>query len=536
MNYKLQINNFRGIQNEEIFLGNKVTIISGRNSTGKSTILGMLGNSGELKKVPKTCIKKKFRAPWSELFTGSPSYDKSGSNKYEVFILNDDGTIFDSRTFRITWQKKKKEGSERRFHIVPSNNITEAKMSFPVIFLGLSRLFPLGEADQDGIKEKEAIFTNEDSRDWFKKNYTEILSIHDTINSIREANINEVRTKKVVGINTDTYDYRGNSSGQDNLGQILMAMLYLRDLAEKQPIEILGLLLIDEIDATLHPVAQNRLIDLFYRECKKYNYKVVLTTHSLSLLEYCCSKTYNNRSDCTYNDYELYYFTKANRKLQVKRNCRYEMIKNDLLVQASTENSRKIKVYLEDDEARWFFKKLCNQYIPSLNIRDIKIGCQSLISLYLGDSEYFKNILFVLDGDFVYTTSTSEENKSFIKGNSNLIQLPIKAKREAPEKVFYNFIINLPSDNELWNREDLLTQGYSWDYFKEQGPTCTRYTGNEREKYKTWFNEHLKIFEDISLFEIWAKENSKIVTEFREDFIHAYNAIAKRLTFELLEK
>ena len=44
-----------------------------------------------------------------------------------------------------------------------------------------------------------------------------------------------------------------------------------------------GILLIDELDATLHPAAQIRLIDLIYKVCKQFNFQAVFTTHSLQI-------------------------------------------------------------------------------------------------------------------------------------------------------------------------------------------------------------------------------------------------------------
>lgn len=51
---KIEIKNFRLFQNQTIFLGKYITVLSGRNSTGKSTLLGMIANSGELKKKDGT--------------------------------------------------------------------------------------------------------------------------------------------------------------------------------------------------------------------------------------------------------------------------------------------------------------------------------------------------------------------------------------------------------------------------------------------------------------------------------------------------
>jgi len=68
-----------------------------------------------------------------------------------------------------------------------------------------------------------------------------------------------------------------NSSGQDNLGQILLAILSFRKLKEEQGEQWQGgILLIDEIDATLHPAAQSKLIKLFIQEAKENKLQILL--------------------------------------------------------------------------------------------------------------------------------------------------------------------------------------------------------------------------------------------------------------------
>ncbi len=53
--YKLlTINDFRQFKNVSLLLGRRMTVLAGRNATGKSTILGILSNSGELKKKDGT--------------------------------------------------------------------------------------------------------------------------------------------------------------------------------------------------------------------------------------------------------------------------------------------------------------------------------------------------------------------------------------------------------------------------------------------------------------------------------------------------
>lgn len=68
----LKLNNFRQFNNMDIYLGRRLTVVAGRNSTGKSTILGILANSGELKKKDGTTYTEgQFRAEFSEIFHGS---------------------------------------------------------------------------------------------------------------------------------------------------------------------------------------------------------------------------------------------------------------------------------------------------------------------------------------------------------------------------------------------------------------------------------------------------------------------------------
>ena len=48
---ELILRDFRIFQDKTIVLGKYLTVLAGRNSTGKSTILGLLANSGEIKKI-----------------------------------------------------------------------------------------------------------------------------------------------------------------------------------------------------------------------------------------------------------------------------------------------------------------------------------------------------------------------------------------------------------------------------------------------------------------------------------------------------
>lgn len=139
----------------------------------------------------------------------------------------------------------------------------------PTLFLGLSRLFPLGESDTRNLTGNKYEDNDQDMKEERKRYYKYILSINSEIKEVNTVALDETSRKKVVGITTDKYDYLSNSSGQDNLGQIMLAVDSFRLLKKEKPDDYKGgLLLIDELEATLHPSAQNRLFDYLLKSAK----------------------------------------------------------------------------------------------------------------------------------------------------------------------------------------------------------------------------------------------------------------------------
>lgn len=545
---KIQINDFRLFQDQTLLLGKYLTVLSGRNSTGKSTILGMIANSGELKKKDGvTYSSKPFRAEFSELFKGSRRFDHIGPNRFTITLSDESGNETDYRSFRTAWQtkdkyrnktptaitKKEKAPHEERFRVIPfkkldSGKKTEAKFDYPVLYLGLSRLFPIGESQDGSISTKTLSFKSEKHHTWFVEEYRNILSMQTNIQEVTNYSIGEIDKKSGIGINTDYYDYLTNSSGQDNLGQILLALLSFKKLKEEQGNSWKGgILLIDEIDATLHPAAQTKLLTLFLQEARCNHIQIVVTTHSLSFLRDICNKiTYNNSHEETANNnIELYYLTNANRKLEIKRNPSFTEIESDLRIISAVQNSNKIKLYSEDAEARWFLHHLIPNYLIYIEELDIKLGCDQLINLYNADIQYFGNILMLFDGD-VTEKQLSKIPKNIQDNLGNILMLP---GNEPPEKVIYEYVLSLGPDHDFWSSKAAQLIGFTWDYFKEHGPTSSDYNKEkDREKYKQWFLKHQKFLEGTKLMDFWIRDNQEIVKKFREEFYRAYNRIAKR--------
>lgn len=532
MIHSIEINDFRALKNINLTLGNMITVISGRNGLGKSTILALLGNTCEFKvKDGKTIFNTQFRTEFGEIFKASEEFDKSGPNKCKINFSNRENPsqIIESKICRVSWQaQKRKKGDKgidstddvkgtKRFRMIPEtktgNEKNSKKMEWPTLYLGLSRLYPIGEAKEDNRFKVSTIKLTEEEKRYFTNHYVNILNINeDDELCVDVIDIGETSRKKGIGINTKQYSSISNSAGQDNIGQIIMNILSFKRLKANNSSYKGGLLLIDEIEATLHPVAQVKLVDYLYKECKNLNLQVVFTTHSVSLLKKISKKILHNNE--VNNNYEVYYMTRNNGPLTVHRNPQFSFIESDLTLATPGSNIPKIPVYCEDDEGRWFFERLVKKHKLRLNLIKVKLSCDALIQLNKNDPGYFSNVIFALDGD------VKDED---IIGFKNIIKLP---GTQRPEKEIYDFLLNLTCDSQLW--EDGEDIGFTKENIKENGPESAKYDGKPREKYKKWFQDNEIIFEELDLFDYWIDENKTLYDKFNKEFIDCYNNIARR--------
>lgn len=526
----LHLDDFRIFKNQTISLGKTITAIAGHNATGKSTVLGILGNACELKsKYGTTITDKQFKTEFSELFRGSKTFDKSKGDIGSIDFLQPNHEEITKIGLRVTWQKWEKDSSQNnRFRILPkwkdlsaSQNVTAKKLPLPSFYLGLSRLYPLGEDTNEVIAERKfKKRLTESDINWIMRNYKHILSLEDTIDSISNY---EIYKKRSGGINTDHYDFLSNSSGQDNLMQILYLLLSFIKLKDEYISKNLewkgGILLIDELDATLHPAAQIRLVELLYNTCRQFEFQAVFTTHSLHILQYLSTLLQKN------NDVSIEYFTTANGTLEIKHNPEYESMENDMTISTfyMKNTNRKITIYSEDAEARWLIKKLLANYEDAYRLVDIKLGGESLMALLYNDPEYFKNVLFILDGD---KDLSKTKYHDLPRKYCNVLSLPGK---EGPESLIYNYLISLPSTHELLSEN--FNKGISLRVFKEMNPLTNPLYADlkeNREKYKKWFIDSQKMLEDLDVMQYWMADNSEILKDFRSQFIYKYNVVASR--------
>lgn len=485
---EIEIKKFRHMYNLKVKFGENFTVISGQNGTGKSTILGLVGQIFDYKGEEKTKNNLPFAAKYSEIFRFCPVFDKSSSHEYKAILKDEKGNeVIREAESRFI----KGEGKYGRFRIdIGDRSIPgTGAINFPVIYLGLKRLFPLAQEKEDSIRVKKLKLTNAEKR-FYDKYARDILILLDK--TIKPQDIKSPN-KEFLAMETDKYSSLGNSAGQDNLGQLLTAILSFRELKNKQDKKYYGgVLLIDEIDATLYAGSQINLMKKLYKFSHDLNLQVIFTTHSLEILELLREK----RSWGT----EINFFQLRNNKVKNVLNPSIEEIRDEILVQTKMEKKiDKIYALCEDKITETWCKNLLNgtNIKKKVEIKEVPIGASELKELAQKKHPAFQRMLFVLDGDY--------SDETGFKTLSRMLFLPGKV---LPEKIFWNFLDSLDEEDEYWDNEKHFTKQVCFRDFLNL---------SSKGEYKKWLTS--KFAKSYStLLNRWKKDNQRLVLKFQKGF------------------
>ena len=146
----VEIEKFRAFENASFTLGKRITAISGRNATQKTTVLGMIGQPFTIsaKDHPmygcKTIDGYNFRSQFKDKFKISPAHDIIGEHKWRLNLHNG---IYEQNYYSVESIARRQSGHEPslRFWNAESRAKGAGYVQLPVYFLSLSRIFPIGE-------------------------------------------------------------------------------------------------------------------------------------------------------------------------------------------------------------------------------------------------------------------------------------------------------------------------------------------------------------------------------------------------------
>lgn len=474
----------------DIKIGEKLTVIAGGNGTGKSSLLGLIGHVFSYREGKKVIMSpfdnKPLETQFSEVFRFSPNHDYQ--TEYSYSLLFDDG---ESRNAVSRFIAK-----DNRFRIdVGAREKGRGKVRCPVIYLSLKRLIPLAQEREYSIKAMANELTEEEQR-LYREWHNTVLVLDDNVapQHIKSTN------KELYYPVCEKYDELGNSAGQDNLAQIILALLSFKRIKEELNEDYPGgVLLIDEIETTLYPAAQHQLMGLLLKAAGDYDIQIIFTTHSTDTIAYML----NPRDKRFYYSTEIVYLHKPKGAIEV---CQE---KGELPgIVADLEHSvrgpsgkKKANVYLEDEEARLFFKGIVASDLKSeLAISKCNSGAGFYGTLLENKFPEFKKSLIVLDGDM--------SNNNRLRRNRNVLFLPGSVR---PENIMHDYLVGLPEDDEFWETR---LGGYNKQVFIRNKPANT----SDGATMKQWFtNEKANWGNGCGkLMRRWKKDNERIVNEFNK--------------------
>ena len=445
---KITIEKFRALNNVEVEFGDYITVVCGKNGTSKSSILGI---AAQIFSFEKDYIKEadlvyseiaggNFKSQYSDHFRISARFDPPGSMRVNIDLH--DGYVDQDATGILQLDKRGKSPRPvvRKNSTAVASENSSRNFTHPVIFLSLKRLFPIA-ARKYSIDDYEYLNAHKDefiglTNELLNRQSSQATGTSGTINS--------------AVAHGDNYDQESVSAGEDNAGQIILALMSFRKLKDEYSDYKGGLLLIDEADAGLFPTAQVNLLKILDRECKSLNLQVVMTSHSPVLIEYAYAQSQSFR-----RRYRTIYLSNTFGSIQVAQDWSWTKISADIntttIAVGDVAKIPKINVYFEDREAADFFSALLNRQPVKkffATLPDVTLGCSNY--LHLIDQkvpEFADRSIICLDSD-----AAAQVKK---KKPRTVVLLP---GHLPPDQLIFEHLYNLPASDPFWLNEMQFTR------------------------------------------------------------------------------
>ena len=541
----IEIEKFRAFEHATFSLGKRITAISGRNATQKTTLLGLIGQPFTISKGHpmygcKTIDGYNFRSQFKEKFKISPEHDIIGQHKWKLELHNG---IYEQNYYAVESIARRQSGQTPtlRFWNAESRARGAGYIQLPVYFLSLSRLFPIGESG----KTQAVPFTlTPDELNYCITNYRTILSIQHMSDHPSVGIEKGSSSRTFAGVSDDTHDIFTNSAGEGNVTRIILAVLSFKRLQEQYGREYKGgILLIDELDATLYGFSQSKLVDYLWQAAKDYKIQIIFTTHSPIILK--CVNKYQRKErhdrgiglplfayDSSIVYLEPQYDQEGTRTIMprnISTSTELNQILNDINLTVPSGNS-KLNIYCEDTRAIAFLQYLLSSVLNInldlyMSFIDIDLGWTNYIQLAdKGVPEFRKNII-VLDGDVPqnpeYQKPATHSKEQIVQEAGNFVFLPLVIEKD---------LFTLLKDHSAFSRFQTSfsrVPGFTYDVCFNNWPLDV--TNYKTIDFKTWYAQTESILGDQTiLFHFWCSEPRQEVEAFVENFIDVFNRFAEK--------
>lgn len=332
----VKLENFRHIPSLEIEFKNPISIITGTNRSGKTTVLMSLACShlNFLRRNPKNGNLE--RNTWSSLMKLT-AHDKQ-TQDWTYYI-----------TYKRGGKIDKPRRGQRKALTNKWNGIGKKESQFDfrdVVFIDLDRVIParfftdkLFNEAKKGVLGK----ISESNIDKIEQYLSYVLEENFKLSSLAKVNDKDVFKYK----NEHEYSSFNTATGEDVLTRIIIDIVEAKEKS---------LILIDEIEMGLHPKIQRRLMDVIRNVSRNDSKQFIVTSHSSTILD---SSTLSSRIFIEKNNKNEY---RAIQNISV----------NAALSKMDSKSFPLVDLFCEDNEAKKIVEKGIKNVGEIYNIYNFK--------------------------------------------------------------------------------------------------------------------------------------------------------------------
>lgn len=510
----IYIKNFRSLKNCYIKLGSNLTVLSGKNGTMKSALLGLIAHPFNSPNDAKDLVGTPLKTTISNVFKMSKIFDNQKYEYYLDLVDIDGNPIHEYVSMYYVKNILTKEPERLRVVVGRKRGKGDGNFNLNTAYINFKRLFPI--IDTDSVEKTENNMLQED-KDFIKNAYLKIFQKTDYDNATL---VSDDMNKETFAPSNSNYNFEAISSGEDNLGHILLKMLAFKNYCQGRD-SLQGVFCIDEVEASLHPIVQDNLIDFLLDFSKKYNIQIVVTTHSLSLINHVIEKQnlMNNGKDKICLNMISTRFT-DNGAYNIITNPDYNQAYTELTLKGKSSSAReKIFVILEDDVEKQLFnlvirKREAKKYMKRIsNLTNFSKGNSFtfLSKLAKNAEELLKNAIIIFDAD---VKENLDNYRTSVYKMPSLYGLCLEAE-------IIKYIVELPGDANLFRECNKEKQSFIND-FAQKDITNFEISFLERnsKRCKNWKDSDKNFLKYVR---IYVKENRNIFDPFEKSIYKDIN-------------
>lgn len=460
----IRIKSFRSLKDQSLILGEHVTILSGRNGTMKTSLMGLLAHP--FSSEAKDAFGNDLKTPLNQVFRLSPNFDKE-DYFYDMRLRTPGGEIV-SEPVSIYYVE---DNTNRHRIVVSGSEKGDGNFLYNTSFLNLKRLFPLVDTKAAPLTDQTICLSPTEAADL--KDFYENIFPSSNYDAFVPVHAKKVKSTFALSGNMARYDWHSISSGEDNLGAIFNRLVGFQRAFAKEKNVGNGILCIDEFESSLHPVAQLRLFEYLYRWSAKYKVQIVISTHSLHLIQEVYLR---NSANLAAGRVVINFVSKSSASddnFPILHNPNYELAYKELTLSSPQKiaAARKIRVFCEDEYAIHFARRIIKsrdvltavEFHSSLDPNGGKVGTSwpALRKLCVEYPLLLEGSLALFDAD------VGDSELAKIKNSDHYLVLP-DPDRLAIERRIVVFIISLKNNDPFFPKFEREREAFLND-FKSAG-------------------------------------------------------------------